>query len=898
MTNNAETQVLRCWGKTTSDNVVKASFHPAVYHMMDVGYVAQVLLTKASPRWRNILSRVFNCPAGELHAWVPWLIALHDLGKISAAFQGMQQAGQRDRLNAEGFILTDLDTPHALLGRVAFQYEIDSLIQLPARLRRIVAEMIGSHHGRFDRPADLRRLYQRNRRDEHPSWIDYRAAALQLLTRLLLLGGWPTSIEPPNLSASIMALTGFTILCDWIGSDSQHFQPADHLPLDEYVIESRQQAVEAVTAAGFLQPGSSVASFCFRELFPGIFSPRPLQLAVDLIPTEMLREHCLVVIEAPTGEGKTEAALALARKIAAQRGMDELYYALPTAATSNQMFDRVNRYIHDNLRLDQQAKLVHSQAFLLSDRIRLHPLSNGGEEPTEIAVQDWFAPKKRALLAAFGVGTIDQAELGALNVAHNALRLVGLAGKTVILDEVHAYDAYMTTIIERLLEWLSAMGTTVILLSATLPRNRMNSLAKAFGCTPLEENDPQAKYPRIWVGTQNNAITLNPPAYQKARAILTRSLHLTNNSPQEKATWLLDQVQHGGSLCWITNTIARSQDIFAELLKQAGDDVRLILLHSRFSVSEREEREKLLMDCFGPQGYRPKKAIVIGTQVLEQSLDLDFDLMVSDLAPIDLLLQRAGRLHRHPWRGAIERSPHDMPVLWIYTDRRADGSLDISVDERIYSRYLLLRTDQVLPKDQGIPLPSAYRDLIECVYSLPPDDAASDLIDAWRELEKEIEQDRQEAENHLLRPPLADIPFCDALQFTFDEDEDRAGWMVGRTRKGEESITLLPVDVDTNRVFNSNLTDPLNLQEPANHELELHLLRSAIKVSGNRLVAALRTAAGERPLLFTKSALLKNLYPLWLQNGQTCLSAPQKSLRLELHPLLGLRIMQEERKNS
>lgn len=898
MTKNVEIQVLRCWGKTTSDNVVKGSFHPAVYHMLDVGHVAQVLLTKASPRWRNILSHIFNFPANELHAWVPWLIALHDLGKVSAAFQGMQQAGQRDRLNAEGFILTDLEIPHALLGRVAFMYETESLIQLPAYLRRIVSEMIGSHHGRFDRPANLLHTYLRNQRGEHPSWIDYRAATVQLLTRILLLDGWPTSPEPPNLSASIMALTGFTILCDWIGSDSQHFQPADHLPLDEYVIESRRRAVEAVTAAGFLQPGFSLAPVCFRELFPGISSPRPLQLAVDLIPAEMLLEPCLVVIEAPTGEGKTEAALALARKIAAQRGTDELYYALPTAATSNQMFDRVNRYIHDNLRLDQQAKLVHSQAFLLSDRVQLRPLSNGGVEPTDSAVQDWFAPKKRALLAAFGVGTIDQAELGALNVAHNALRLVGLAGKTVILDEVHAYDAYMTTIIERLLEWLSAMGTSVILLSATLPRNRMNSLAKAYGCAPPEENDPQAEYPRIWVGTQNNAITLHPPAYQKARTIFTRSLHLKNNSPQEKAAWLLDQVRDGGCICWITNTIARSQDIFAELLKQAGGDVRLMLLHSRFSVSEREEREKLLMNCFGPQGYRPKKAVVIGTQVLEQSLDLDFDLMVSDLAPIDLLLQRAGRLHRHPWRGAIERSPHEMPVLWVYNERKADGSLDISVDERIYSRYMLLRTDQVLPKDKEISLPSAYRDLIECVYSPPMDDAASDLIDAWRELEKEIEQDRQEAEIHLLRPPLAGTPFCDTVQFTFDEDEDRAGWMVGRTRKGEESITLLPVDVDTKEVYNSNLTEPLNLQEPANHELELQLLRSAIRVSGKFLVDALRKADGERPLLLTKSALLKNVYPLWLQNGQTSLSLSKNTLRLELHPLLGLRIMPAERKNS
>lgn len=893
-----EAQVLRCWGKTSSDRASSARFHPAIYHMLDVANVAEVLLVQASPRWKTVLGRVFQCDAGEVHTWLPWIAALHDLGKISAAFQGMRQAGQSERLLAEGFFPADMDIPHSLMGRISFQFETHLPTSLPPRLSAVIQEMISSHHGRFDRPGNLRRLFQRTQRDEHPSWLNYRAAALDLLTRELLPDGWPVFPSPPNLSSAIMALTGFTILCDWLGSDSTNFPAAEHLPLEEYRLESRKRAYQAVSTAGFLQPGFSQAYISFRDLFENITAPRPLQLAVDTIPEEILAHPCLAVIEAPTGEGKTEAALALAHRIAAQQGTDELYYALPTAATSNQMFDRVNEYIHTNLGLDHQAKLVHSQAFLLKDQVELRPLSNGNNDSLNSQVQDWFSPKKRALLASFGVGTIDQAELGALNVAHNALRLAGLAGKTVILDEVHAYDAYMTTIIERLLEWLSAMGTSVILLSATLPRSRRAALARAYGCAPLDDQHPQSDYPRLWIGNQDTSITRYPSAAQKERKIMVRPLQLAGNSPAEKATWLLDQVQEGGCLCWITNTVARAQTLFEELLKQAVDDIDLLLLHSRFSVSEREQREKLLIQRFGPNGQRPKKAIVVGTQVLEQSLDLDFDLMVSDLAPVDLLLQRAGRLHRHLWRTAFERGRRDHPVLWVYCDRHSDSSLDISIDEYIYSRYLLLRTDQVLPKNQTISLPSAYRDLIENVYNLPPDGASSELLDAWKEMENEIECDRQEAENHLLRAPHPDVPFCDALQFTFDEDEDRAGWMVGRTRKGEESITLLPLETSSDQVFCIGVDEPLDLKSPASRELELKLLRSAVKLSGNRMTFALREAAGERPPMFDPSGLLKTVCPLWLQDGRASLSTGHKTLQLELHPLLGLRILPAERKSS
>ncbi|MCA9946082.1 MAG: CRISPR-associated endonuclease Cas3'', partial [Anaerolineales bacterium] len=457
-------RLLQLWGKTSKDTLL---FHPALYHMFDVAHIAQQLLSpKATSRWRQVLGHTLGCDGVLLYQWLPYLIALHDMGKLSPPFQTLNDK-QQERLTAENFAFgrpIAKKQRHTIVGRLLLN---EYTAKWPPNLRHAFLDMVSGHHGVYQ-PEGMQDQADFDYIQEPPEWAVLRQHAMQLL-KSYLCQQWPEVLpDPANVSTAIAALNGFCILCDWLGSDGDYFTPKPNTPLSEYVIHSRQKAYERVRDAGLFQTAVSHASTNFSQLFHDFTAPpRPLQVAIEQIPEALLAQPTLTIIEAPTGEGKTEAALLLARRIAAQRGTDEMYIALPTTATSNAMYTRIITHIEQRLGLKTNVQLIHGQSFLLEDDVAVNSLINGENATEDEAAENWFAPKKKALLAPFGVGTVDQAELAALNVRHNALRLVGLAGKTIILDEVHAYDTYMTTIIKRMLNWLSALGSSVILLSAT-----------------------------------------------------------------------------------------------------------------------------------------------------------------------------------------------------------------------------------------------------------------------------------------------------------------------------------------------------------------------------------------------------------------------------------------------
>ena len=897
--NSLPARLLRCWGKTGRET---GEFHPAVFHMLDVGHVARELLgDDASPRWRRVLGGALGAEPGKLADWLPWLVALHDIGKISAPFQE-QRAEHKERLLAEGFSFGarpwNNDPYHTFTGQVFLAQELSQLdaIPLPDSLLGVWREMVGGHHGQFAAAGSLGQARTKLGAEESQDWARLRVAAAGLLKEHLLRQPpqcWP---EPANISGAIMALTGFTILCDWLGSDGARFPMRPEVELEEYVKESARRAREAVEGAGFFQASRSAASTSFASLFPNLQPPRPLQAAIDQVPIELLSGPCLAIIEAPTGEGKTEAALALAHRLALASGSDELYYALPTTATSNQMFRRLKKYLRDSLGLATQARLIHGQAFLFEDDLRIEPLDSGeGWEPG--GAREWFGPKKRALLAPFGVGTIDQAELAALNVRHTALRLIGLAGKVVIVDEVHAYDTYMTTIIERLLNWLAALGTSVIILSATLPVARRASLVQAYG---LKVNPVRAKdvdYPGFWVVGRTGSYHASPPAYQPDRHLRLNTLSLTDEDPENKACWLLQAVAGGGCACWITNTVARAQRMFAALDKIAPPDVDRLLIHSQFPLEDRQSLERLLAVKYGPEGSRPERGIVVGTQLLEQSLDLDFDVMVSDLAPVDLLLQRAGRLHRHE---ATKRPPaHSVPRLWINVELAADGSLQLGVDQYVYDEFILRQTWRTLAGREEITLPADYRPLVEAIYAAtePPTDTI--LAEAWEKLQDQERNAVGQARLRLLPEPDPEDPFCGlaASRGTFEENESSAAWIVAQTRLAEESVTVIPLERNEASAwfFQDGGKLEMSLASPVPRETQLQLLRRSLRVTHRRAVPLLKAGVVSLPRLFTESLLLKECIPLWLQRGQSRLPSGKETLVLTLDPRLGLVIDRERR---
>ena len=264
-----------------------------------------------------------------------------------------------------------------------------------------------------------------------------------------------------------------------------------------------------------------------------------------------------------------------------------------------------------------------------------------------------------------------------MNVKHVGLRMTGLVGKVLIIDEVHAYDTYMTTIIERLLRWLSSMNTSVILLSATLPIARRKQLAEAYCKGVMLDEQLNIAYPNllvikkqfsedktVWTPSQEIKV------WQPNRVIEINSLHFADDEDQvsEKAKWLIGQIRDSGCACWITNTVKRSQNIYKalnELKKETSLDIELDLIHSQFPLSNRQDKEIQLKDKYGRKGdKRPKRGIVIGTQVLEQSLDLDFD----DLTMV-LLAQ------------SLAREPEiQNPVIVLVTDR-------VDLDEQIKKTF-------------------------------------------------------------------------------------------------------------------------------------------------------------------------------------------------------------------
>ncbi|HHY87746.1 MAG TPA: CRISPR-associated helicase Cas3' [Chloroflexi bacterium] len=874
------------WGKTDRQKPDPELYHPVLYHMLDTAQVAASLLGPGgSPRMAAVMARVFGQPLEIVCQWLPWAVAIHDIGKISADFQ-FSSPGQVKRITDAGFALsTRAGLYHALISQIAL-LDTGSLPQeMPRRMGMVLQEVAGGHHGRFSPPGTARSESRRLQRDEPPQWAVDRRAALWWLSEQLLPPGFSQWPDPPNISAAILALAGFTILCDWLGSNADFFPLAPKTELTEYLKDLPELGQAAITMAGFAQTVYSAAPADFSGLFSSNKPPRPLQLSIDSIPNRVLAEPCLAIIEAPTGEGKTEAALALAHRIGLQRRTDEFYFALPTTATSNAIYLRVQKHIHERLDLSAGTRLIHSQAFLLEDSLVTQETSNGPADSSQPASLEWFAPRKRALLAPFGVGTIDQAELGALNVSHNALRLFGLAGKTIILDEVHAYDTYVSSIVERLLSWLSELGTSVILLSATLPAQRRKALIQAYGIQP-EDPDQLTGYPCLWVGSAAGQYVDHPPAAQPERLMRLECLSDLDPDPQQQAQWLLSRLEPKGCVCWIVNTVDRAQKLFQAVDRLAPPDVQRLLIHSRYSVQQREVLETWL-NALGPSGKRPERAIVIGTQVLEQSLDLDFDWMVTDLAPIDLLLQRAGRLHRHHHRTPEDRGGYPQALLSIYCPMDQAGSLQSDKLGYIYPEYLLLRTAAILQGRSQFVLPEDTRFLIDYVYTHPDPDDPADWQSAWQKFDRSCSTDRGEAENRLLPYPDPRDPCTRPMaSLTFEEDEDRAGWIVARTRLGPESMTVIPLEVRDGETYCIGLDQPLRLDQPADTDLQLRLLRHTIKVSGDRLVPALREDIGRRQVIFEQSRLLRNVWPLLLVNRKKDL--PGIDTLLELDDRLGL----------
>jgi len=654
--NDSTELIYRYWGKADKNASLDdgLSYHPAICHMLDTGLVAQALLNNSSPAFLDFFLQHLDCSDNKKIAWISFIITLHDIGKISPGFQ-VKRMDLINNLPSESYPFSS-DFDEADHGRITFM-TLPAIFKQAANCSQVTAieisRAIGGHHGEFHQNQSP----QHRKSPGKGKWEEARNLIVKKLVQVFKLN-WDTFPfkDEENISASfLMILAGLTSVADWVGSNKHLFNyvGSSLTDLHAYFENRRSLAKYAIQSINLDHPPIAPGNSNFNSIFP--FDPNPCQKEILQIARK-LKAPSLIIVETPTGSGKTEAALAVADILLREKGASGLYYALPTQATGNKMFDRVKEFISNNPAChDAELHLLHGYADLHKGYSELKLTAiDGNEKDSSVTASSWFCSKKRALISPFAVGTIDQALLAVLQARHMFVRLYGLAGKVIVIDEVHAYDTYTSTLLDRLLEWLSSMDTNVILLSATLPIKRRTELIKAYApdTKPLEDK----QYPVV--------LGVNRLGQCEGKSIVglpSRSFRLELIRGKGERRWkkisdLLSTALHdGGCAACIMNTVDEAQELFSYLkFNLRFDDENLfILFHARFPMGQRMKIETEIDRFFGkgnteePNIHRPHRAIVVSSQVLEQSLDVDFDIMITDIAPIDLILQRAGRLQRH-----------------------------------------------------------------------------------------------------------------------------------------------------------------------------------------------------------------------------------------------------------
>jgi CRISPR-associated endonuclease/helicase Cas3 len=704
------------WAKTTVNDQPGIS---VIEHMSDVGYVASCLAQIAP----DLLNR-FSIGVAEAGA----LAALHDLGKIAPGFQQKcrtwLQANRLVEIAQRWTWDTTMEPDHGKVTHAAVQTFLVSN-GTNRRAAKFLSAVLGGHHGRLNPPND--RGFQPSKKiSEQSSGIDWgqeRDDAARTICEAF--GANLKELSADSNSPVLWWLAGLTSVADWIGSDEMFFSPdGGVVRADRAVIAER-----AVTAIGLappqIQPGLSFHDlFCDSQRPDVPFAPNDMQLGT------MASITCpgVYVIEGPMGLGKTEAALAAAYQLLVDGKARGIYFALPTQATSNRMHLRMAEFVRRIAPAAASSRLIHSNSWLWDQELRVAPAASGSQSATEDARvgRDWFASAKRALLAPFGVGTVDQALLAVVAAKHFFVRRYALAGKVVILDEVHSYDLYTGTLIDKLITVLEQLGCTVIVLSATLTGKRRNQIVGAMS----DDEECALPYPLI---SGRRASETFPPV--PAAPPPTRDVEVVFHTSDDGARQAVAIARDGGCVLWICNTVASAQEQYQRFQAVAGPQFRLGLLHSRFPFWRREELENEWMERLGKSGTTRCGSILVSTQIVEQSVDLDADFLVSELAPTDMLLQRIGRLWRHE-RGL---RPTSAPRLAIIEETASlDDFLQMSKTAIVktlggkawvYDPYILLRSLEVWKKLPRVQLPTGIRGLIEGTY-----DDRQDEPDSWLEL--------------------------------------------------------------------------------------------------------------------------------------------------------------------
>ncbi len=742
-------------------------------HMYEAAAVVKILLTDSI--YAPVLDSLafwLNLNHDETLRLLMYLAALHDIGKAHPLFQFNSRVGfAKDFMCAHPSLkyFRSFDDYRHEMGSYDAAVRIwkSNSVFGDKETRKNFAEILSLHHqGKQGKPHEL---YEKS----NSAWTKVQD---ELERR------FREELSPPDVSiknmrhvdAACTITTALIIMTDWIISSEVLCDNRDPLPEEEM----RKKVHQFLTCAG-LDRCNVINDRSIYEIWSWMKPEtlRPIQRELNDSFSSKEKMPMLVILEAPMGEGKTEAGIYTALRMAQYTDKNGIYIGLPTAATSNQMQTRVNALLEAHH--IGRARLLHSMAWLNDE-------NDSTVSDNEQEYSDWMKPDKRAILSPWAVGTIDQAMMAVMSVKYGVLHLLGLSGKVLVLDEIHAYDAYMSSIIIRLLEWCQALKIPVVMMSATLPSEKRAQFLSIYTNRPAEAEG----YPLISSVYEDGTLeqTAVRGSYQQ-NLVHIDVQYISAEASSEIARMSVEKSRNGGCVCVIVNTVKEAQKIYREIKNLSYDGV-LMLFHAKFSAARRKEIEEQCVRLFGADHtHRPAKAILVATQVAEQSLDLDFDAMITELAPVDLLIQRLGRMHRH--KDTVRPDSLKTPVLTVLVPPEGEKN----PSELIYYPLYLNRTADLLKEQTIIEIPDDIPFLVNQVYS--GQTVSAKEAEAFWQQQFQDEIKIGQAELQELRSP--DTREFSMIYNSVFFDDSKEAYLSAKTRLGEESVKVAIVPVELYR---------------------------------------------------------------------------------------------------
>lgn len=680
--------ITNIWAKTAPKKSL-------INHMLETGIVAKCL-TDTNGIYHPVLNRlaeITGCGSDTLLTKIVFICAIHDIGKIHPIFQGRDEE-TLEMLKHEGINQVSFDTRFRHEQYGANIFDRLSVEDVDIKNSDIISQIIRMHHQKEQKKNSDIDIIKIDDKEKAKKWRHIQNEIYDYIKNVFQFDN--LNLINKNISKSELfvvqnAILGIMITADWIASNSYVFDNQQYENVDEFLESRKTQALKFLNNEGMIRQQIPVMQN-FRSTFG--FNGRPVQNDVEKIVHK--NDIKCMLIESDCGSGKTEAALYAAAVLGNRSGLSGIYMGLPTGVSAEAIQDRVDKFLTS--RGMRNTKLYTSKSMLL-------------REPDKRPI--WTDMSRQRLLAASAVGTVDQVMTAARLVRFESVRMDGLASKVLIIDEIHAYDAYMLAVIKDLLKICEELGVPVIMLSATLPISTKSDLLGVLGDGNIELHNG---YPMISYVTKDGKIHEHVShQYMPDKKISCELLPILNDN-DKIARYAVDAVKDGGCECVIMNTVADAICVYDKIKKNKKDDCKIILYHSRMTINARDEKSReILAICGKDRTKRPERVIIVGTQVLEQSLDIDVDYMITAICPIDLLFQRIGRYHRHGDAGTIREYVvvANIVQVLIPSDLSSYGGT-----EYVYEKCYLDATIDAINEHNGhLLIPSGMPDMINYVYS-------------------------------------------------------------------------------------------------------------------------------------------------------------------------------------